>query len=101
MTEKKKETKIPGHDKMNEPARYADNAIVYSTKKQFLIDFNQALPGAEKQINVGRVILHPKTAGELLSALLTQVAKHEEQYKEGILPPGLALEMITKKREVH
>jgi hypothetical protein len=85
MTEKKKETKIPVHDKMNEPARYADNAIVYSTKKQFLIDFNQTLPGAEKHI----------------TALLTQVAKHEEQYKEGILPPGLELEMITKKREVH
>jgi hypothetical protein len=77
MTEKKKEIKIPVHDKMNEPARYADNAIVYSTKKQFLIDFNQTLPGAEKHINVGRIILHPKTAGELLSALLTQVAKQK------------------------
>jgi hypothetical protein len=100
--EKEKEKKVaPAHDKINEPAKYADNAIVYSTKRQFLIDFNQSLPGTEKRINVARIILHPKTAGELLSALLTQVAKHEGEHKEGILPQGLELETITKKRDVH
>lgn len=102
MSNKEKEkNKVPVHDKANEPAVYADNLVVYSNKRQFILEFNQTLPGAEGRINVGRIILHPKTAGEFLTALLTQIAKHEEEHKGGILPPGLELEMIRKKRDVH
>ena len=83
-----------------EAASYADFIAVHSSNKQFLLEFGQTQPNIKEPIMVSKVMLHPKTAGDLVAVLLSQVSKYQERNKEDILPAGLKMTPI-KKEDIH
>ncbi len=77
-------------------AHYADIVRISSSERQFLLSFAQSKPDSQKVKVVSQVVLHPKTAGELLVILATQVAHHEKRLGK-ITPEKFEIKERTEK----
>jgi len=80
-------------------AVYADQVRVGSNDRQFLLAFSQRDPDAETSIVVCRVMLAPKTAGELAAVLAGAISNFEKKYAQRIVPADFSIEIVEAKKE--
>ena len=73
-------------------APYADMIRVNTSERGFMLTFGQAHPDVEEIRVVGRVVLPPKSAGELLAVLVQQVQFYQQHF-ETIIPQGVDVEI--------
>jgi len=75
-----------------EAAIYADFVHSSVNERSLMFHFGQVNPDNKEIISVHKVVLHPKTAGELLAMLAGQIRRYEERFSVKIAPEGLSLE---------
>lgn len=79
-------------------ALYADLVEVGFNDRQFVLLFSQRVPGAEKPIPVSRIVVAPRTAGELTTILAGAVIRFEKEFNQRIAPPGVSIDLKEEKK---
>ena len=80
-------------------APYADIVRSTSNERQFLLHFGQVDPDTQKVIAAAKVVLHPKTAAELLVMLAQQITRHEERFGVKITPEGVVFRIAGEETD--
>lgn len=62
---------------------YANLAIITHSSSEFILDFVRMVPGVPKAKVKSRVILTPDNARRLLDALADNIAKYDDQKRNG------------------
>ena len=72
-----------------DPIGYADYVHISANERQIVLSFGQMDPITETLNPVSRVILHPKTAVELLAILVGSIKRYEQMFESSIIPEGI------------
>lgn len=60
--------------------KYSNLAIISHSHSEFVLDFAAMLPGLQKPEIISRIVMNPEHAKRLLSALIDNVNKYENQF---------------------
>lgn len=92
------EQRSPSETQQADLAAYADLVEIGFNDRQFVLVFSQRVPGG-KAISVSRVVLAPRTAGELTMILAGAVSNFQKDFKQQITPPGVSIDVKQDKKE--
>ena len=76
-------------------APYSDMVRLTTGERGVMLTFGQLQPDANNIQVVGRVVMPPKTAGELLAILVQQVSVYEQNYGK-IMPENLDINILVE-----
>jgi hypothetical protein len=83
----------------SDPAVYADEVQIGFNDRQFLLAFRQRVPDTETSILLCRIVLAPKTAGELAGLLAGGITKFQKNFGQEIVPAGITIDVVVEKKQ--